>query len=194
MRQGGLGQVEHAENVGAEGAFELLGGDVGEVFLWVLLGGVVDEDVELAEFLHCLRHSVLTELGIADVSGHHQAPAALGQHHFQGVLRVLVLVEVQNRHVGPFTGKMHRHGASDAAVAAADEGHLALEFVAAPVVVADDHRRQAHFGFAAGLLLLGFGGHLLRHVRGGGGFGLGVGLLGLVVVGHEVSCCPVCRS
>src|SRR5690606_22000128 len=68
VRQGSLGHVEIAEQIGLEGLGQLFGGDVGEVLLDVLLGGVVDEDIELAELFDDLADHVVAEGLVGDVA------------------------------------------------------------------------------------------------------------------------------
>ena len=52
VRQSGLGHVEIAVDVGLQGFVEALFGDVFKRMGMLLEGGVVDQYVELAEFLH----------------------------------------------------------------------------------------------------------------------------------------------
>src|SRR3546814_6605563 len=52
MRPRGLRHEEHAEDVGLEGAAELLFGDVGDVLVGMLFPGIVDQHVEPAPRPH----------------------------------------------------------------------------------------------------------------------------------------------
>src|SRR5882724_10958956 len=54
IRDGCLRHVEIAEDVGAESFFELLFGKLFDGFLVLLKRGIVDEDVELSEFVQRL--------------------------------------------------------------------------------------------------------------------------------------------
>ena len=47
---------------------DLLGADVGDAFLQVLLGGIIDHDVESAQRLHCLHNYALAERLVANRS------------------------------------------------------------------------------------------------------------------------------
>ena len=78
MGQGGLGQVEHGEDVGAEDPLQLLGGDVGDAVGGVLLGRVVDQHGQAAQLAHRPLHGLATELLVAHVAGQGQAAPALG--------------------------------------------------------------------------------------------------------------------
>src|SRR5690606_6154259 len=63
-----------------------------------------------------------------------QRPAALGLDVALHLLGVGVLLQVDDRDVGALLGEVQRHGASDAAIAAGDQRHLALELAGGLVV------------------------------------------------------------
>ena len=86
----------------------------------------------------------------------------------------LVLVEVGDQHVGALAGEGDGHRAADAAVAAGDEGGLALELAAADVALFAEIGRRRHLRFEAGRLL--------------GGCGKGGLRAGVAWVGHGGSC------
>ena len=131
VRQRGLGHEELAEDVGPERALELLGGDLLDRILGVLLGGVVDQDLEMPELVHRLADGIAAEGFVADVAGDGQAAAALLLDPLAGLGGVLVLVQVDDGDVGALAGEGDGDGAADAAVAAGDEGHLPLELARA---------------------------------------------------------------
>jgi hypothetical protein len=87
-------EKEHAEDVGAEGALDLLGGNLGEILGLVLLGRVVDEDIEPAELLRRLRHDLAAEVGIADVAGKPDALTALALDRLDRLFRIGVFVKI----------------------------------------------------------------------------------------------------
>ena len=68
MRPRGLRQIEHREDVGLEGALQLLFADVADVLVPMLLAGIVDEDVEAAELLDRLRDGPLAEALVAEIA------------------------------------------------------------------------------------------------------------------------------
>ena len=75
-RQGGLGDVDDAEEVRVDLGAEVLGGDVldrGEVGV----AGVVDDDVEAAERLDRRPHGGLGGGRVGDVEGHLAEPVAV---------------------------------------------------------------------------------------------------------------------
>ncbi len=166
--ESGFGDVEHGEDVGAEGAFKLFGGDVGDGILGVLFGGVVDEDVEAAELLDGVFDGFAAERFVAYVAGDEVATPAFVFDEAFGFFGVFVFVEVEEGDVAAFYGEGEGDGTSDAAVSAGDESDFVLE--------------------ASGALVFGFGFRLGRHfalVTRTGFLLLGrEGLLGFLLFGH----------
>ena len=81
VRQRSLSHEDVAEDIGLKRLHQLLLADVGDRLLLMLLGGVVHQDVELAETLEDLRDRAPTELLVADVAGDGQAlPTFLADH------------------------------------------------------------------------------------------------------------------
>src|SRR5947209_600018 len=93
-----------------------------------LEGGVVHEDVELAEFAHRARHYVLAELAVTDVPGDEQTAAALLLDSLLGDLRVALLgTEIGDGDIGALAGKQHGNRAADAGIAAGNDRDLVLQ-------------------------------------------------------------------
>ncbi|MNN93652.1 hypothetical protein D3C81_2121410 [compost metagenome] len=69
MRQRGARNVEHREDVGPEGSFQLAGADVVQRILRMLLGGVVDQDVEPAVLLDGLGHHLVGMTHVGHIPG-----------------------------------------------------------------------------------------------------------------------------
>nr|WP_276602852.1 hypothetical protein [Nannocystis pusilla] len=149
VRQGGLGQEEHREDVGAEGADELRLVDVLELVLGVLLGGVVDEDVEAAEAIDDLADGVAAERAVADVAADRQTGAALFLDLGGGLAGVAVLAQIDDGDVGALAGEQHGGGAADAAVAPGDERDPTLELAAAAVLGPLELRTRGHLRLLA---------------------------------------------
>ncbi len=84
-----LHHEELREDVGLESAAELRLGDVANVLVGMLLAGIVDEDVEVAERFDHLIDRALAECLAADVAGDEQAAPALALDAF-GALGVFV--------------------------------------------------------------------------------------------------------
>ncbi len=120
----------------------------------MLLGGVVDQDVELAERGEGFVDDLAADLAIGHVTGEGQAATPVLFDHSAGFLSVLMLVEVENCHVGALTGVEHGHRAADAAVTTGDDRHLAFELARRLVVFAAVFRARVHQPFLAGLGLL----------------------------------------
>src|SRR5690606_28301309 len=84
----------------------------------------------------------------------------LGGRH----LGVVVLVEVDDGHVGTLHGEVDRDGSADPAIAAGDERHLALELAGGLVLLALISGGRLEFALAARLLVLVLGRALLALV------------------------------
>src|SRR5690606_32162621 len=154
VRQGRLGQQEHAEDIGAERLLPLFGGNIFELLLGVLLTRVVDQDVDPPPFSGHLLHHVLAEAFVGDVpcEGNHFA-AGLADFLF-GLARILMGVEVEQGDLGALPGEMHHDRPTDTAVCAGDHGNFALQFAAGPVLIGNEHRLRMHLLFGTRLFLL----------------------------------------
>src|SRR5437588_12069629 len=99
MRERSLREEEHREDVRPESALELLRADVFDALLRMLLGGVVDEDVEFAELVRHLVDDFVAMLLVPDVAGDSNALALLGFDKPTRFLGILFLLEIRNRDV-----------------------------------------------------------------------------------------------
>src|SRR5690606_21739327 len=158
---GGPGEVEHREHVGPERTLELLVAEVLEPVDDVLLGGVVDEDVEAAERFDGLRDRVVADRGRADVACDEERVPAFRLHLSSRTLRVIVLVEVDDGDVGALLREVHRDCAANTAVSATDQGYLAAQLAGRPVRFALVTRRRFEFTFDTRLPVLMLGWSLL---------------------------------
>ena len=143
--------VEIAVKIGLDGPVEMLVGQLLEAVDVLLEGGVVDEDVELAEFLDGLLDRVLAEFGVGDIAGEENAAAAFLLDSLLGLLGVLVLVEIGERDVGALAREEHRDRAADAGIAAGDQRHLVEKLLRALVVRGVVHRLEFELGLEARL-------------------------------------------
>src|SRR5687768_2912598 len=124
MTHRGLGQIEHRKDVRPERTLELLGRDVRDLLLRMLLRRVVHEDVEATEILYDTSDRALAERLVANVTRDEQAPATLLLDETLRLLRVIVLVQVDDADIGALFGERDRDRAPDAAVAARDQRDL----------------------------------------------------------------------
>jgi hypothetical protein len=126
--------VEAREYIRAESALELLTGNPVEALLWVLFGGVVDQDVEPAELRHGVVYGLPAEALIAHVSRQRRAASALFFHEGSGLLRIAVFIEVYHSHIGSFLGESDQIP-PDLVVdswASSVESHSTLDFLYVP--------------------------------------------------------------
>jgi len=156
-----LGHIEHAVYIGAKRALKLVLADVQEAVLGMLLGGVIDEHVDMAEFTHDLPGYVPAEFRVPDVPRAGEAAAALALHDPFGVRCVLVLVEIDDGYVGPLGRKGNGHRPADAAVAPGDDGGLACELIRSHVLGLLLHGSGIHGPLMPGLDVLLLGGDRL---------------------------------
>ena len=110
----------------------------------MLLGGVVDQDVEAAKSLRHPTDRALAERLIADVTSDEHAPATLLLDQSLRLFRVVVLVQVDDADIGTFFRERDRHGAPDATVAAGDERDLSAELPAAALLRVVALRARPH--------------------------------------------------
>jgi len=107
--------------------------------------------VQPAERFHDLLDRLLAERLVADVAGDEQAaPAELLDAAFR-VVRILLLVQIEDRHVGAFFREGDGRGVADAAVAAGDDGGFAGQFARRLVELRFNFRMGPHGGLRAGL-------------------------------------------
>ncbi len=100
----------------------------------MLVGGVVDEDVDAAEFGHRRVDQSPAELLLPDVAGHPHRAASRLFDEFGGPLAVLVLlVEIGQDDVGTLPREGDRDRPSDTGVTTGDQGAAAFEPSAPPV-------------------------------------------------------------
>ena len=104
----------------------------------MLLSGIVYQQVETAEMPGRGVHDFAAERLPADISAQQQAAPGLLLHQPLGLLRIGMLLEIGDRHIRALAGEMHRHRAPDAAVAAGDEGHSAVQLGPLAVAAAGD--------------------------------------------------------
>jgi len=88
-----LGHEEHAEDVGLEGAAELVLVDLRDVLGPMLLAGIVDEDVEAAELVDSLLKGLLAKLLVADIAGDGQRFPPFVLDNLLGLVRIVVLAK-----------------------------------------------------------------------------------------------------
>ncbi|HZQ93341.1 MAG TPA: hypothetical protein VFA60_16240 [Terriglobales bacterium] len=117
--------------------------------------GVVYQDVELPEFLHCRLDRIAAEFGVAHVAGDQQRAPSLALHCFARFFRVFLLLRQMNHHhVGAFARIEHRHGTADAGVPAGDDRHLVLQLLRPAIVWREVLRAGLYLRFQAGWLLM----------------------------------------
>src|SRR5438067_9788568 len=133
MREGRLGQIEHSEDIGLEGASQLLLGDVSDVLVRMLLAGIIDEYIEPAELIDRLADRELADLLVADVAGNRNRPPPFLLDDLLRLRRIIVLAKVEDSDIGTLPREQSGDDATDAAVATGDQRDRALPPIRARV-------------------------------------------------------------
>jgi hypothetical protein len=87
----------------------------------VLLGGVVDQNIDFAELSRCSLHRSFAKLFAANIAGQQKTFAAFG---FDQPLRfpgIAVLVEINHRDIRTFLGKKNGDGTANSTISAGDQ-------------------------------------------------------------------------
>jgi len=99
----------------------------------VLFGGVVDQHVEPAKGFDGSGNRETTEVGMTEIPGNGDATAADAFYTLPGIFDILMLVQIDDCHIGTFFGNENAHRSADAAVSPGDESYLAQELALSPV-------------------------------------------------------------
>src|ERR1700719_783045 len=99
--------VEERENVGAEGPLELVGTDIFDVFLRMLFGRIVNQNVEVPKFADGPFDSLFTKSLVADISSDGQAATAMTRNQPFSFFGVLMLIEINRRYVCSFLSESY---------------------------------------------------------------------------------------
>ena len=193
--------MEHRLDVHREGAAQALGIDLFQLLhRFSLIGGVVDEQINPAEFAGGSLDDAPAVRLLGKVAGNQHRTPPGGLDQLLGLARILVLVPVRDEDVGAFAREREGDRAADAAVGAGDDSRLVFQSAEALVGRLAVVGARLHGLLRAGRLLLLLGerrsGSLLlrvchgrnvrtvaaRRIRRSGGWGKG---------SHsDVSCCP----
>ena len=186
--------VEHGQDVGAERALQLGGGDVGEAVARHLVGGVVDEDVDAAELLGGPVDEAAAVVLVLEVAGElERGTAGVADDARRLVGVALLVLEVGDRDVGALASEGECDRAPDPRVAAGDHRLAAFQPAGAAVGRLAEVGRLAHLALEPGMLEL-IGGQRARVLG-------GRVLHRVLIVGHglalpmhsieDASACPI---
>src|SRR5438874_4542924 len=120
----------------------------------MLFGGVVDQNVELAELFDGLLDSFSTELFLTEIASNQQTFVPFFFHETPGFIRVLLLFKVHDRNVRALSRKGNCDCAADPAVSAGDDGHFVSQFSSTAMFFVFGSRPRPHFVFTARSSLL----------------------------------------
>ena len=100
----------------------------------MLLGGVVDQNVEPAEFLDRQRNGIRTKFWVSNVPRQNNAALPELLDFSLSLLSVVMLVEINDRYVCAFFGIRNRYSPTDSTVAARDQRRHFAQLAGCPIV------------------------------------------------------------
>jgi hypothetical protein len=136
VRQSILGHVEERMDVSSKSELPLLLGKILDILNHVLVGSVVDKNVDGTHLLKSGIDNFLAVLLLLEVALDQVALAAICLDLLLGLLCILLLdFEVGDQAVGALHGVQDGDGAADAGVASGDDGLHALELAGGLVLL-----------------------------------------------------------
>lgn len=136
VRQSVLGHVEERVDVGVEGELPLLLSKILDILDHVLVGSVVDKNVDSAHLLDSGIDNLLAVLLLLEIDLEQVTLAAVCLDLLLGDLCVLLLdLEVGDQAVGALHGVQDGNGATNAGVTSGDNSFLALELAGGLVLL-----------------------------------------------------------
>src|SRR5437764_934827 len=127
----------------------------------MLLGSIVDQDIEATEIAHRQLDGLAAEGLVAHIAGDGEAAPAFLFHLTLGLLSVLMLVQVDDGDVGAFLGEEDRDRPADPAVTTRDQRHAPIKLAAAAIVLILSAWLRGHLRFKPRLPVLVLGWLLL---------------------------------
>src|SRR5436190_2964753 len=162
---------EVREDIRAKCAFDLLLGDVLELFQCVLFGGVIHENVPTAELLHRVGDKLPANFFLTDVARNREALAAFFLNEVHGVPGVLVFVQIPDHDICTFAREKYGDGPADSAIPTSNECNFVLELARSTIFDARHLRARLHLVLFPWLMrlrlrrALRFGIFFLAHTR-----------------------------
>ena len=92
MRYGGPRHVKVAVKIGFDGPVKMLVSQLFEAINMLLEGGIIDEDIEPAEFSNCCFHCTLAESRVSHIAGQQNTATTFMLYSPFGFLGILVLI------------------------------------------------------------------------------------------------------
>ncbi len=116
-----------------------------------LEGRIVDKDIQASEFLDRLFDRRLAEVPLADIPAQDNAAPPFLFHGLPSIRRILVFLQIDDRHVGALACEKHGHRPAYAGIPAGDQRYLVLQLAGAFPVRRVIERLRLDAGFFAGL-------------------------------------------
>src|SRR5690554_1621818 len=164
--QRGFREAEHGDNVGLEGAIPLLVTDVFQRRLGVLFASIVHHNIEPTKLLYGIADDALTLLVVGNIAGIEQCVNASLFDFLHGELGILVLLKIDQHHIGAFLGIVDCDCAANTTIGASDNRDFAFQLGCWLVGLREVNRTRGHVAFAAwALILVLWGKSLIIHNR-----------------------------
>src|SRR6185437_17123273 len=101
--------IEKRQDTGAESLLDLTGTNVFYLFPRILLGRVVDQNVEAPKFLDSRLDSGFAKRLVTDVSGDGQAATPFTRHQAFCFFGILMLVAIDDGYICSFVSEGYSH-------------------------------------------------------------------------------------
>src|SRR5690606_11309739 len=119
----------------------------------MLLGRVVDEDVNTSIARDDLGYELIRNLWVTHISGNRENVAAFFTHQPLRLGGIFLFILVEEGDLRPFPREQYRCGTTDTRISARDHRNLVLEPLGAAIAWRK-LRARVHFLFISGLVLL----------------------------------------
>ena len=127
MLHGGFGEVEHRMDIDHEGMLLFVIGNIFDGLEAGLVRGVVDQDIDAAQFFHTPIDDGAAMLGRADIACDQHRLASGVFDQAPRFLGVLLFLQIGDQHVRALACEGDRDRPSNAAIGAGDDGFQSLE-------------------------------------------------------------------
>src|SRR5688500_13898967 len=134
MRQSCFYKIEHRKDIGTKCPLKLLGANLSDTLLGLLLSSVVDQNVEPAKCFNRLFNCLLAKGFFANIAGNQQAATPFLFDLPLGFFSVIVFIQVHNHTISTFFGVHNRYSSANAAIATSNKRNFVAQFATALII------------------------------------------------------------
>src|SRR5439155_6251964 len=130
VRQGGLSQIEHRENICTKSVEKLLGSDFFySLFLYMLFGRIVHEYVQSAKFRHDTLNNLSAKLFITDIPGNEYTSRSGRFDQARSFPGVVMFFEINDGYIRAFFGEGDCNRSADPTISTRNQSDIAGKLV-----------------------------------------------------------------